>query len=51
LLSESKRLISDGLTYLVHRKLIGEFRLTLDSAIAQSKIWSPLIAETKIWSE
>ena len=41
-------LTSNGLTYLMHAESTGELRLTLDSVIGQSKLWSPLIAESKL---
>ena len=40
-----QNLISDGITNLVHAELPSEFRLSLDPAIAQSKLWSQLTAE------
>jgi len=38
-----RNLISNVLTYLLHTKSIDEFRLTLDSAMAQSKVWRHVI--------
>jgi len=39
---DQQNLISNRLTYVVHAKSTGEFRLTLDSDIAQSEFWSQL---------
>jgi len=46
-----QNLSCNGLSYIVHAKSADEFRLTLDPSIAQSEVWSPLIAETKLWTE
>jgi len=35
-----QNLISDALTYFMHARSTGEFRLTLDSAITRSEVWS-----------
>jgi len=43
-----QNVISNGLTYLMHAKLTGRFRLTLDSAIAQSELWSRLVAQQSL---